>query len=771
MHTCIKILAAAVLVSAIYSAGGFEIDSRWQIVCPSDAVPTERKAAEDTAKYIKKVAGLELEIVSSASAGRPSIIVKKNPGLPEEAWDVRRIPEGVLISGGIPNGMLYACGEFLEHGLGCRFLAYDVTFVPRKRKLILPDDFKRTGKPFFAGRHIYRGWVKNSTEFSVRSKQNGGIFAGPEWGWYDRTVDNQGAHTYYLYSSRFPADKPEWLSLDESGKRLRGIRGNGPGQLCLTQPESRDFIFKEMTARINRERESLKKNGRPYSRIIDLSANDNNRKCVCSGCMAAAGKYGSYSGVMLEFTNDLAARLEKIFPEMLIQTFAYEYTEEAPAAGRIAPRKNVLIHLAQLGGEYHSVTKVNRDSVRPLSHPNNRLAREKFLEWSKFETPLKMWDYWVLYDQRRNFPYTAIPAIAPNLRFYAKNNVTRIFAESEVVMGRRLVTGRCFQDLTWYLGAKLMVDPFADEQAVIADFMEHYYGPAAGAMSKLLTYLTNAMKTESANLGKVGIGASYLTAQFFADTEKLLAEAEELAKNDPAVLDRIGEERIWYDEAALDLQSKLALPFDREKVLKRYRANYRKAFCRFGSPAYIGKWKKTMEEHLEIIGKQVPVPPQFARKQIHDFPFFLLLNNEAMYAKVADDPEAAGGKASVLKIPAKISDRKAKEFHTKNFQGGVYSPMLKKGLLSKAFDRNEMFKDEKYHWYCLGETKLVSDCFIWLHWSWRMSFKCLSSVYSAAEPDAVYQIWISVKLQGPAYAPGSKKENAVFADRIIVVKK
>ena len=771
MHTAIKTMTVSILLAAFYSAMGFEIDSTWEIVCPADAVPTERKAAEDTAKYIKKVANLDLKIVPTATVGKPSIIVKKDSALPEEAWDVRRIPEGLLISGGIPNGMLYACSEFLEHGLGCRFLAYDVTFVPRKKKLILPDDFKRAGKPFFAGRSIYRGWTNMTTEFKVRSKQNGGIFAGPEWGWYDRVVDNQGCHTYYLYSSKFPKDKPEWLSLNESGERLRGIRGNGPGQLCLTQQESRDFIFKEMVDRISGERERLKENGRPYSRIIDLSANDNNQKCVCSGCLTAAKKYGSYSGVMLDFTNDLAARLEKVFPEMLIQTFAYEYTEEAPVSGRIAPRKNVLIHLAQLGGEYHSVTKVNRDSVRPLNHPNNVLALKKFLEWSKFGTPLKMWDYWVLYDQRRNFPYTAIPAIGPNLRLYAKNHVTRIFAETEAVMGRRLVTGCCFQDLTWYLGAKLMVDPFADEQAIIADFMKHYYGSAAEAMSKLLTYLSNAMKTESTNLGKVGIGASYLTAKFFADTEKLLAEAEELATKDPAVLGRIGEERIWFDEAALDLQSKLDLPFDREKVLKRYRANYRKAFYRYGNPSYIKKWKKKLEEHLEIIGKQVPVPSQFARKQIYDFPFFLLLNSEAMYAKVMDDPEAAGGKASILATPSKLNAKKAGEFHAKKLQGGVYSPMLKKGLLSKVFDRDKVFKDEKYHWYCLGETKLVGDCYIWLHWSWRMNFKCLSSVYSSMEPDAVYQIWLSIKLQGPAYAPGSGKENAVIVDRIIIVKK
>ena len=712
---------------------------------------------------------MDLKIVHMPAAGKQSIIVRKNPKLPEEAWNVRRIPEGLLISGGIPNGILYACGEFLEHGLGCRFLAYDVTYIPRKKKLILPDDFKRTGKPFFAGRNIYPGWTKGTTEFKVRSKQNGGIFDGPEWGWYDRVVENHGAHTYYLYSSKFPADKPEWLSLHTNGQRLRGIRSNGPGQLCLTQPDSRDFIFKEMVARINRDRASLKKNGRPFSKVIDLSANDCNWKCVCPGCMAAAKKYGQYSGVMLEFTNDLAERLEKVFPEMMIQTFAYEYTEEAPPKDSIKPRKNVMIHLAQLGGEYYSVTKVNRDSVRPLTHPNNQLALKKFKEWSKFKTPLKMWDYWVLYDQRRNFPYTVISAIAPNLRIYAENHVSRIFAESERVMGKSLLAGRCFLDLTYYLGAKMMVDPFEDEKAIIDDFMKHYYGPAAQPMSELLTCISEAMKTESANLGKVGIGASYLSRKFFEDTEKLLSKAEKLAKTDPAVLARIGEERIWFDEAALDLQNKLKLSFDREKVLNRYRANYRKAFYRIGNPDYVKKYEKKMEEHLDYIGRQVPVPAQFAGKRVYDFPVFSLANLEGMRSRMIDDPEAAGGKAVILTAPKKNGERE-KGFHDRDLQGGIYSPMLKKGFLQKTFSRNEMFKDEKYHWYCLGKTKLVSDSLIWLHWSWQMAFKCLSSVYSAVEPDAMYTIWFSAKLQGQAYAPGSKKDSALIVDRVIVVK-
>ena len=57
MRISVKLWGIAALSAGILTAGGFEIDSSWQIVCPADAVPTERKAAEDTALYIKKATG------------------------------------------------------------------------------------------------------------------------------------------------------------------------------------------------------------------------------------------------------------------------------------------------------------------------------------------------------------------------------------------------------------------------------------------------------------------------------------------------------------------------------------------------------------------------------------------------------------------------------------------------------------------------------------------------------------------------------------------
>lgn len=311
-----------------------------------------------------------------------------------------------------------------------------------------------------------------------------------------------------------------------------------------------------------------------------------------------------------------------------------------------------------------------------------------------------------------------------------------------------------------------MVNPELDEKAVIADFMKCYYGPAEKPMSELLLHLEEAMKTEPANIGKVGIGVRYLTPEFFAKAEKLLAAAEEAAQNDPAVLERIGQERIPFDEATLDLQAKLTLPIDRKEVVERYRANFRKAFERYASPGYTEKHRKDLEQHLELIGKRVDIPERFANMRVYDFPVFTMLKSEYPYCTIIDDPQAAGGKA----IQLGSSDKTGADFHSKELQFGVYSPTAKKFHLSNTVPRDAMYKDEKYHWYSIGSTSLMNDSYIWVHWFWRMALKCTGTVYNPVMPDARYGVWLSVKLEGPAYSPNSEKENAMLVDRVIFTR-
>ena len=56
--------------------------------------------------------------------------------------------------------------------------------------------------------------------------------------------------------------------------------------------------------------------------------------------------------------------------------------------------------------------------------------------------------------------------------------------------------------------------------------------------------------------------------------------------------------------------------------------------------------------------------------------------------------------------------------------------------------------------------------------SWRAGIN-LSSLYIPGEaPDKKYEIWLSLKFEGPGYSPESKsKINRVWIDRAVVVEK
>ncbi len=78
-------------------------------------------------------------------------------------------------------------------------------------------------------------------------------------------------------------------------------------------------------------------------------------------------------------------------------------------------------------------------------------------------------------------------------------------------------------------------------------------------------------------------------------------------------------------------------------------------------------------------------------------------------------------------------------------------------------------QDEKYHWYKVGRFAVTDGTLLWAHWTWLLSVP-LDRVYNPAEQDHERDIWVSLKVTGPAYVKESQQPNAVSLDRVIVVK-
>ena len=769
MSLNLKILLSGVFALLLFSAKAFELDKSWVVVCAQNAEKEEKNAAKEIVKYVKLISGLSLPIREKAFPGEKAILVKgdrKNYDIDE--WVAKGSSKGIRIGGKLPNGVIYGAYTFIEEGLGCCFLTWDCEYIPKKKKIILKDKFDYSGKPAFKGRNIYVSAAASRNEARYHAaKRKLNIFYMDGYSFHsNRMIANYGCHTYHLYTATFPEGKEEYFSKDARGK-LHNYKA-GLGQLCFTYPGTRDLVVKKMAEIIKADREKDKKRfpGVAHATVLDVSANDSMDKCECPGCIALAKKNDNrYSATVLDFTNALAEKITKIYPDVYVQAFGYQFAQDAPL--RMKAHKNVQIQLALLGGDFTSSSVAwRKDSLRSLLHPNNKRTLQCIKEWVATGARIKIWDYWKLWGQVALFPYTAVGTVADSLRIYHQLGIKDFFVEHE--FGGKTYHWGNFAELVNYLGARFLIDPTLDEKKETAKFMRLYYGPAHKEMTELLNFLLRSMEQEKKDIGFQGIASAYLNPAFFAQAEKIFARAEKAAGNDKVILDRIGNERIAFDSAMLALDGRIQMKIDRAKILKRLIANETRAIKHFLSPAMFKKVEKDMMARYTYMNVRYPLPKELASRSGWDFPWFKIRKKYTLH--LVDDPEALGGKAlkytgyfgKITKINPKL--------HARPLSFGLYDRIGRTHLLTRVLSGKRKPQDEKYHLYHMGRTRLAKKTMLWVHWTWQANMDAADDVYSDAMPDAEYDIYISLKVEGPSYVPGSKKQDAIYIDRVIFLK-
>lgn len=169
-------------------------------------------------------------------------------------------------------------------------------------------------------------------------------------------------------------------------------------------------------------------------------------------------------------------------------------------------------------------------------------------------------------------------------------------------------------------------------------------------------------------------------------------------------------------------------------------------------------------------GAKYPLPGIVSGSPVFDITSsdFNALKSLASYGTelVADDA-AAGGMAMRIAHPKRNID--PVKFHADNGQRvrfGIYSETSGKHLKEAELPRRNFPKDEKYHLYKIGTVDLEQSTLVWAG-EWLLQHR-LDSLY-AHDGNNRYTVYISLKLQGPAYVPGSTRANAICCDRIIAV--
>jgi len=438
----------------------------FKIVLSDSPQPVEQTAANELKMYLDEITGIDWTIVSEKDVleTESQILignsVRAKKFFPE--IDPQKIPyDGIeihlknnilLLTGHQQRGTLYAVNTFLEDVLGVRWWTSTEQEIPNYRTFELPPL-----NISYAPKLIYReAFYKDAFEpvFATRMKCNGSNQnIAPEYGGHHRFV--YFVHSFFslIPPEKYFAEHPEWFS------EIDGERIHEHAQLCLTNDEMRKELTKNAI-------EALRKN--PYSKFISISQNDWHGFCTCERCSQIAGEEGAQSGLLIRFVNRVAEDIEKEFPDVFVETLAYQYTRKPPEY--VQPRQNVVVRLCTIECSF----------VQPLTGEQNQSFYDDMSGWSKIARQLFIWDY-VTNFSSYILPHPNLRVLAPNIRLFVEYGTIGLFEQ-----GDAYCTAGDFVRMRNWVISHLMWNPALDEKKLTKEFLAGYYGEKAAPV--LLEY-------------------------------------------------------------------------------------------------------------------------------------------------------------------------------------------------------------------------------------------------------------------------------------------
>ena len=416
---------------------------------------SEVHAGEELAKYLT-----QKNVV--VKDGAFPIVLSIDETLGNDAFIIEAVTSGenagMTMKGGNERGVLYAVYKFLEELGGVRYFMPGLETIPDS-EIVIRDGVVLEYTPYFELRRLSWNCVGTNTDWCAKNGVNAhdGGETEPYGG---KIVYGSGLFVHTLGA------------LTETGG------GASPNPcLSLDSPEGQanyEKVIKNLRAALEAD---------PTINIVSVSQNDKNEYCHCDYCLASYALYtndagdvekGGTAGNLLAFVNAVAEELEDEYPDLIVDTLAYNYTQAPPK--NIVPRHNVCIRVCSIRVCFmHPFTECP-DAKGPnnIAWTRTALFRTDFINWGKICDRIHVWDY------TTNFAYYIAPfcnfgSMRENMRFYHENGVRGMFPQGN----SQSISGE-FGELRTYLLAKLMWNPYMSEEEYnrhMNEFLEAYYGP------------------------------------------------------------------------------------------------------------------------------------------------------------------------------------------------------------------------------------------------------------------------------------------------------
>ena len=413
------------------------------------------------------------------------IVLSIDETLGDDAFIIEAITSGenagMTVKGGNGRGVLYAVYKFLEELGGVRYFMPGLETVPDS-EIVITDGVVLEYTPFFELRRLSWNCVGTNTDWCAKNGVNAhdGGDTEPYGG---KVVYGSGLFVHTLGA------------LTETG----GTASPNPC-LSLDSPEGQanyQKVLKNLRVALEAD---------PTINIVSVSQNDKNEYCHCDYCLASYALYthdtsnvekGGTAGNLLAFVNAVAEELEDEYPNLIVDTLAYNYTQ-APPKG-IIPRENVCIRVCSIRVCFmHPMTECpDAKGPNDVAWSKTALFRTDFLNWGK------IWDRIFVWDYTTNFAYYIAPfcnfgSMRENMRFYHENGVRGMFEQGN----GQSISGE-FGELRAYLLAKLMWNPYMSEEEYnrhMNEFLEAYYGPGWIYIRQYIQYSINMAADSCINI-------------------------------------------------------------------------------------------------------------------------------------------------------------------------------------------------------------------------------------------------------------------------------
>lgn len=565
--------AAEVSETLLLAEGG---KSLLPVVVSKQASGATKAVAAELGEYLQKMTGATFPVVTgSGSSGivLGTLAEFPDPALAEplairsgfdgkEAYAIRTEPNRIRLIGATEQGASHAAFALLE-ALGCRW------FYPAPEWEVVPSTptlrvmVNETERPALLGRRIWYGYGLFPEPGQPRDHSRS-MRDYAAWGRHNRMGQSFTIHCGHVWQSIIAENKPVFDQHPEYLAMVDGRR-HGP-QLCVSNPEVRQLAARWAL-------NYLEKN--PGADMVSMEPSDGGGQCECEAC----AELGSISERVFGLANDVARAVAEKQPGKLVGLYAYNEHCEPPGFD-LEPNVYVQITAGFIRGRYRFDELIELWPRRCQSLG----IYEYFSVW--------LWDF----DRLPGGRAADIAYLKKQIPRYVQAGATSLDCESGNNWGPH---GRGY-----YIANRLMWDPQADVEALLADFYAKAFGPAAVPMRRYY---------ERFDPSNEPLMSGHLLGLGFRDVE----EASRLAAGQPAVQARLDHIKQylryvhlrWLVDRATEKEEQKRLTL--AALTHAYRTRY----------SYMNHWEAMRQGWIPQAAKAFDEPSWLSNDRVSDPPW------------------------------------------------------------------------------------------------------------------------------------------------------